>query len=74
MKRNVVLGLYNKATYLDQTQQLCSNCVLLCAAVASFVHAIYHMSKHFGTCAGACACNHMPLLKGPGITYMKITL
>ena len=31
----------------------------------SFAHAIYCMSKHFCACVGACACDCMPLLKGP---------
>ena len=31
-----------------------------------FAHTIYHMSKLFGVCVGACACDCMPLLKEPG--------
>ena len=38
----------------------------MCSQVL-FGHAIYHMSRHFCACVGACVCDHMPLLKRPGV-------
>ena len=60
MRRNVVLGKYNRATYLDQTQQLCRKNV---KPKVSFAHAIYHTSKHFWGCVGACTCDCISLWK-----------
>ena len=56
MRRNVVLSIFNRITYLDQTEML-SNVLFVCA--------IYHASSHFYICVGACMCNPTPLLKGP---------
>ena len=39
----------------------------MCSQVL-FVRVIYHTSKHFYTCVGACVCDCTPLLKRPAIS------
>ena len=39
----------------------------MCSQVL-FARVIYHTSKHFYTCVGACACDRTPLLKRPAIS------
>ena len=63
MRSNVVLSMYNRATYLDQTKAIiyvkktCSQVLFTCA--------IFHTSKHFGACVDVCTCDRTSLLKRP---------
>ena len=63
MRRNVVLSVYNRVTYLNETV----NYVVKMWSQVLFACAIYHTSKHFCACVGACACDRMPLLKRPAL-------
>ena len=56
---------------LIKHRQLCSKIV---KSKVSFVHAIYHISKHFRACVGACVCDCRPLLKGPAYIYFRLVL
>ena len=65
---NINENLKKKACIIEphmliKYRQLCSKNV---SSKVSFVCAIYCTSKHFCACVGACTCNQMSLLKGPG--------
>ena len=68
MRRNVVLSAYNRAAYLDQTQEIMQEKRVPKSFIA---RAIYHTSKHFCACVDACACDRTPLLKRPEVSLVK---
>ena len=71
MRRNVVLNMYNRATYFDQMQVITYEKHVTKSFIAC---AICHMSKNFYACVGMCVCNHMPLLKVPGCVSFLFAL
>ena len=62
MRRNVVLAHIIELHILIKPRQLCRKNVSPKISVGC---AIYHRSKHFCACVGACVCNCMPFLKEP---------